>query len=750
MFDGSGAKVDTTRDADIRVFATQPASSRADIETFTTPSSQVRTYGTGTATLCASLTGRTLPAVLPYCATTLASAQVPHWTPATNGANVPASPMTRMAWTTGTGEVRVSVPKAKRDASAFTNLTVKVAADESVVVGGGTDLTLTVVDGTGATYSTLVSALNPNALVRLPQSTQNPTTLGKVVLQQVTLPLADMVGVNTADLREVRFTAAVGIDGLTTGAAYLSDLAFDSPAVGTAEVTREVSVGTAPVAVEEGTGPDEAQVPVVLSGPATVPVTAYVTVAGSTAATAKVGLAMQKVVFAPGEVCKPITVATYGDVLASTAGSTAFKISVTNTSNAHMGADAYANLVVREDDGVDAPGTALPAVGVQGDACDEHAALSTIGSLTVSDTTPAPGETVTVTGTGFRSGESVAFSLAGTAWGSAVADGSGMVAYAGVLPVDVTLGTAAITAVGAGSGASAAGELTVLTRTSTTLTVSPTTPSIGQAVTLTATVTGAADGVGVTFQDGTKVLGAAPLTAGVATLSVKAGFAAGDHALVATTAATATSSTSTSDVVALTLLKPRSTIALSLSTTSSTYGSAVRATVVVGGKPSGTVRITYGTVATTVTLKKGTASLTLPATLAPGTYTVGATFTGTATAEPSDTATATLTVAKKATTTSVSVKGTVKKSADYTTTVTVEGAVAGTYPTGSAAVYVMTGSGEYKLTKTVTLEAKAKGKVAISLKAPATTGTIRVKVVYSGSSTYGGSTSAAKAVTITK
>ena len=69
------------------------------------------------------------------------------------------------------------------------------------------------------------------ALLRLPQSTQNSTTLGKIVLQKVSLPLADLAaaGLNIADVREVRLAGAAGVSGTADGAAYVSDLSFDRP-----------------------------------------------------------------------------------------------------------------------------------------------------------------------------------------------------------------------------------------------------------------------------------------------------------------------------------------------------------------------------------------------------------------------------------------------------------------------------------------------------------------------------------------
>lgn len=746
MFDGSNAKVDTTADADIRVSATQPSSTRGDIETFTKPGSSVRTYGTATATLCASLSGRTLPATLPFCSTTLASAQVPHWTPASNGANVPASPMNKMLWTSGTGELRMSIPKALRDASGQENLSIKVAPDESVAYGGGTDLTITVVDKSGATFSRKVSELNPNALVRLPQSTKNPTTLGKIVLQQVKLPVADMTGVDTSDLREVRLTAAVGIDGLATGGAYLSDLAFETPAVGTAAPATTVSVGTGFVRVEEGVGPGEALVPVTLSQASDVPVTAYVTVAGGTTATAKAALAMKKVTFAPGQTCTAIPVATYGDAAASSSASTAYKISVINTSNAVMGADAFAQLVVREDDGTTGSATPIAPVGEQGDPCAEVA--PTAGTLAAGSEPVAPGDTVTVTGTGFRAFESVAFALDGVTLGSAVSVADGSVSAELVVPAGAALGERALTAVSAGTGRTASGTLTVLAPTTTALTLAPEVPAIAEAVTLAATVDGADTAGEVTFTDGETVLGTADVVDGVATLEVADGFTAGEHAIVATFGETATAGSSTSEVVTFLLVKGQSTIALTLDAASSAYGSPVTGTVLVDGSAAGTVTLGYGSATTQVELVGGAATFALPAGLAPGTYTVSATFDGTAKVEASGTVTAEVVVAPGVTESTVTVPATVTVGGKVSGTVTVAGGTAGTVPGGAVTVQVKKGSGSWTSAASVTLGST--GRAPYSFTAPTSVAGLSVRAVYSGDATYAGSTSAAGALRVVK
>lgn len=460
-FDSSGAKTATTAAVDVRTVATQPSSARADLETFEGPSTAARTYGSASLSVCASLAGRAVPQELPACST-LGSAQVPHWTTVRFAGDVPATPVARVRWSDASGEVRVPVPASSRDASGYTSLSFRTAADESVPYGGGTDLLVSVVDGAGATFTAPVSTLNPAALLRLPQSTQNPSTLGKIVLQKVTLPLADVAaaGLDLGDLREVRFAGATGVSGTVDGAAYLSDLAFDRPSLGRSAPQSMVAVDTVTTFVEERVGPNEIQVPVVLSAPSTSPAEVYVSVLGSTASTAKVGIVAQKVRFEPGEVCKAVTVPTYGDTTAATAASTAYTVSVTNTRGVVMGSDAFGQVLVREDDGVIDAGE-LPAVGVADDACAEVAARAKGATLSVPNKPVAPTEQVTITGKGFRPGESVAVRAGDAILGSAVSGADGSVAIDLVVPAGTPHGTLSVSAEGAGSSIAATGAVKV-------------------------------------------------------------------------------------------------------------------------------------------------------------------------------------------------------------------------------------------------------------------------------------------------
>ncbi|MCD9199918.1 Ig-like domain-containing protein [Aeromicrobium wangtongii] len=750
MFDGSGAVPAVLKGEDVRSVSTAPSSARTTITSFEAVSSLVRPSGAATATVCASAAGRTVPQVLPACTTSINTAAAPHWTPANFGGNVPATPVTKLAWTALSSgqtpsELRVSVPAKARDAGDAERLSVKIAADESVSTG--TDLTLSVVDAQGATYSSNVSALNPLAVNRLPASATSDL-LKKLVLQQVNVPTSALkdAGLDVSDIREVRFTAATGADGTPAGAVYLSDLAFESSSVGTPSVKTEPTINVRGTSVAEGSGPSTADVAVYLDKAASKPVTGYVSTVGAT--TGRGGLAMEKVTFAPGETCKIVSSPIIGDKLASSTASTAITTSVTNTAGGVMGAKAFDSLIVREDDGVTGSAVALPAAGVQGSACAELAASRTPGSVTADDPTPAPGGSFTLTAKGYRVGEAVTVSLGTAVLGVVTADGSGTATLTATVPAGTPTGVAAVTAVGSGSGYTSTGSVEVLTATATTLALSPATPGIGEKVTLTASVTGADTAGPVEFFDGATSLGKADTVNGVATL-VLDGLKAGAHELTAVFGQTASAQSSTSNIAAVTLEKGKSSIALVLAADSTVYGSGVKGSVAVANGDGGTVTVTYG--GTTFDVRLGgsdSAAFTLPAGLAVGTYTVSAVFNGTERVEASGVATAGYRVTKAATTASISAKSSVKGGKKLTVKTTVRGATGGTHPTGRVKVYVKTGKGKYVLKKTVTLSAAQRGAVKATVKVTKKKGTVRVKTVYSGDATYGGAASATRAVRI--
>ncbi|GAA0403911.1 hypothetical protein Acor_24690 [Acrocarpospora corrugata] len=441
LFDGSAVTAPSTSFAGISVTATQPAKSRMDLATFEAADPSVLVSGDATAEVCASMGGNggvQLPQPSPHCTTTLNSAAVPHWSPALWAFNIPSSPMLHLKWTSPTGEARVAVPHGKRDISRFEQLSVKIAADE--FVPAGTDLTVSVADGSGNTWSSPVSALNPAAVTRLP-GVSSPW-LRKVILQQVIIPAAALTQLNLSDLREVRFTA-----GAPSGGVYISDLSAENRAVGERSPERQATVNVVPNNVEEGSGPGTANVAAVLSERVGHPVTAYVSVFGS--ATGAAGAEMRQVTFAPGQLCVPVPVATLGDQLPSRTPATSFKVSATNVAHAVMGDKGFGTFTVREDDGVTG-GTPAPAFGVPGDVCAEYAAAQKPGHLNVTGVV-YPGSVTTLRAGGYRAGESVEFRLNSAPLGRALADAGGMVSFAATIPAGTPSEKVTLTAVGAGS-----------------------------------------------------------------------------------------------------------------------------------------------------------------------------------------------------------------------------------------------------------------------------------------------------------
>jgi hypothetical protein len=471
--------------------------------------------------------------------------------------NVPATPVTKMAWTALTAgstpsEVRVTLPAKARDARDAERLSVKIAADESVPTG--TDLTPSVIDAEGAIYSSKVSALNPLAVNRLPASTS--TLLKKLVLQQVNVPTSALkdAGVDLSDVREVRFAAATRADATPAGAVYLSNTAFESSSVGTPVVKTEPAINVHAPTVAEGNAAGTADIAVYMDKKASSSVTGYVSALGPPPAVAASRWRRSRSPRAGR--ARPSRRRSSVNKLASTTNSTAIKTSVINTSGAVMGSTALGNLVVREDDGVTGSAVALPAAGVLGDACAELAASRTTGSLTVDDPTPAPGDAVTITASGYRVGEAVTVSLGTAVLGVATADGSGAVTLIATVPADASTGTATVTAVGSGSGCTSTGSLEVLTATATTLSMSPKIPGINEKVTLTASVTASVTGTdtagSVEFFDGSTSRG-------------------------------------TADVVGLTLTKGKSGIAVVLAADETVYGSPAKGSVAVANGDGGTV-----------------------------------------------------------------------------------------------------------------------------------------------------------------
>lgn len=146
--------------------------------------------------------------------------------------------------------------------------------------------------------------------------------------------------------------------------------------------------------------------------------------------------------------------------------------------------------------------------------------------------------------------------------------------------------------------------------TTTTLTVSPNPVTPGQAITITATVTGSNPTGSVTFKDGGATLGSASLSNGQASLATS--FAtAGAHSLTAVYAGDANNAGSTSAAASLTVNAATSATTLAASPNPITVGQSVTLSAsVTGSNPTGSVTFKEGgTVLGSTSLANGQASL---------------------------------------------------------------------------------------------------------------------------------------------
>jgi hypothetical protein len=314
----------------------------------------------------------------------------------------------------------------------------------------------------------------------------------------------------------------------------------------------------------------------------------------------------------------------------------------------------------------------------------------------------------------------------------------------------LTVGSYNLTAVYSGDSTFAGSTSNLLAQTvgkaSTTdqLTVSPSPATSGQTVTLTATLAAVAPGGGtpggtVTFLDGTTTLAMVRLSGGVATFQTT-GLAVGTHSLSAVWHGDSNFFGSTSPSVSETINpsgKTATTTTLSSSVNPSVFGQSVTFTATVsgsGGTPTGSVTfMNGGTTLGTSTLSGGSATFTTSS-LPVGSDSITAVYGGdpnfTASTSPVLTQVVT-SPSQGSTTTSLtssqnpSVFG---QSVTFTATVTGSGGT----PTGT--VTFMNG--------TATLATKTlSGGTATFSTATLTVGSYNVTAVYSGNTTFTGSTS---------
>ena len=196
--------------------------------------------------------------------------------------------------------------------------------------------------------------------------------------------------------------------------------------------------------------------------------------------------------------------------------------------------------------------------------------------------------------------------------------------------------------------------------TATALTAVPSSPTLGQSVTFTATVSAVPPGAGTTtgsvsFMDGTTLLGTVPLTNGSAAFST-ASLALGSHDITASYSGDANFNSS-SGVLPQVVTKAATTTTLTAATSSSVFGQSVAFTATVSAAspgavtPTGSVTFMDGTTTLgTGTLANGTATFSTPS-LAVGSHGITAVYAGDTNSNPSTSTPALAQVVNKAVTT---------------------------------------------------------------------------------------------------
>jgi sugar lactone lactonase YvrE len=194
-------------------------------------------------------------------------------------------------------------------------------------------------------------------------------------------------------------------------------------------------------------------------------------------------------------------------------------------------------------------------------------------------------------------------------------------------------GSHSMTAVYGGDANSAGATSGILAQlvkavTSTTLQASSTTPSYGQAVQLTATVSPAAATGTVQFMDGSSSIGTATLSGGVAAVAVST-LKAGSHGITAIYSGDANDIASTSAVVTVAVSQAASAVTLASSLNPSVTGQSVTFTATVAPSgATGSVQFLDGSTSLgTVTLNAGSAALSVSS-LSAGSHTITANYSG--------------------------------------------------------------------------------------------------------------------------
>jgi hypothetical protein len=424
LFDGSGATTASLAalGADFTATASGPASATTMVNSFEEWSATVRPVGNSNTTFCAGMSLDPYWNAKPLCATQLTRGQGPHWTSSRFAWSAESTSALKYSWTSlGSGAnaagLRVDVPASARDVSGRTALTFRAAPGELATAPA--DLRVTVRDGSGGQASAVTSdysaALAPQPYNAI--SGNGSANLHKTIMTSVYIPTADLTGVDLADVRRIDFTPLAA-----NGTAFLSNLAFSDPAVGTPDPDPDLPLLTMGSAyVNEGNGPGTALVPIWIDRPTDQPVTGsfeitanYLTSGSAPTGATPTGQAtvMEPFRIAPGQICTVAHAPIDGNVTTSAAVTAVYPVTATAVRNAAT-ASSFGTLTIREDDAVVTAGGEVldlaPPPTETGDPCGDPLPDPTptptptgepepLPTVTVTATAePQPGPTVTVT-----------------------------------------------------------------------------------------------------------------------------------------------------------------------------------------------------------------------------------------------------------------------------------------------------------------------------------------------------------------
>lgn len=644
MFDGSNATIDAYRGAAVVSTVAAPQSAKAQVHTFATVDRSVRLSGTASAVACSTAAA---------CgAETLGAAQLPHWAPMRFASAAAGAQVTALRWTSANSALTVDVPTGARDASGFDTLNLQLSPGAGITAVQGLSARLT--DAAGKT-ATVDLASHTTGLTPLPTGN---ATIGKVILRQVSVPLARFSGVDLA-----RLTTVALVGTASTGNLLVKDLAFQRADSGTAiAVPNLPTVNVSDVFVNEGDGPGEALVGITLSRPATAPVTGRFEVFNGTG-TASAQRSEGTFTIPAGKSCAVQSVALNGNRTTSATPTTSFAHAITAISGGITGKN-HGVLRIREDDAVvNAQGIVEPLAedpGPQQNPCLglNFEATATTADLAYDRIDAGQKARILVSvGSTERAGVTAAGSVTVSSGARTLA--TGVLSGSGRATIDVAGlagGTHTLTVSYGGNDTFAASTstVTVTVTPKTTLSLSPAAPTYvtgAAATTLTARVAGAPGATGsIAFTVDGKAWKTVALTGLSATTALPRNLAVGGHTVKAQYLPRATTALSSTATATLTVKKATAKLTGTLSAKKVTAGKSVSVAVAVtatGVTPTGKVTVTVGGKTVTGTLKNGRVTVKTPTTLKVGSHAVKVSYAGSASIGTATVSVGTLTVTKR-------------------------------------------------------------------------------------------------------